>query len=349
VIKYLGSKRTLIAPLLAVAERLAPAGTLLDLFSGTSRVGHAFKAAGWRVLANDHNAYALELARCYVEADAERWNAPAEALLAELSALPPAAGFFTETYCRRARFVHPSNGMRIDAMRERIAQWDLEPPLRAVLLTALMEAADRVDSTTGVQMAYLKCWAPRALKPLELRLPALLPRAPAGPGQAHNFDAVEAAAQLEGDLAYLDPPYNQHKYLGNYHVWETLVRWDRPEVYGVAQKRVDCRTRASDFNSRPRAAASLAALVRAVRAEHVLLSFNDEGFVAEAEIQAALAERGPVRVLDFPRPRYVGARIGIHSPAGVPVGQVGRLVNTERLYAAGPRVAALDSLGARIP
>ncbi len=349
MIKYLGSKRALLPELLAAAERLRPPGSFLDLFSGTARVGHAFKAAGWRVLANDHNAYALELARCYVTADAEVWGARAAELLRELAAVPPSPGFFTETYCERARFVHPANGARIDAMRERIESWDLEPALRAVLLTALLEAADRVDSTTGVQMAFLKSWAPRALKTLELRLPELLPRAAAGPGEAHGYDALEAAEHLEGDLAYLDPPYNQHKYLGNYHVWETLVRWDRPEVYGVAQKRLDCRTRASAFNSRPRAGEALASLVRRVRAEHVLLSFNDEGFVGEEEIRAALAERGPVRVLDYPRPRYVGARIGIHSPSGERVGRVGHLSNTERLYAAGPRVHALDTLGARIP
>ena len=116
-----------------------------------------------------------------------------------------------------------------------------------------MEAADRVDSTTGVQMAYLKQWAPRAHKALALRLPRVLPRARAGKGQAYELDALEAAACLEGDVAYLDPPYNQHKYLGNYHIWETLVRWDKPAVYGTACKRVDCRERASLFNSRPRA------------------------------------------------------------------------------------------------
>ena len=96
-------------------------------------------------------------------------------------------------------------------------------------LVSLMVGADRVDSTTGVQTAYLKEWAPRALKDLELRMPRILP----GAGEAHRLEASEAAAKLAADVAYIDPPYNQHSYLGNYHIWETLVRWDKPETYGV--------------------------------------------------------------------------------------------------------------------
>ena len=97
-------------------------------------------------------------------------------------------------------------------------------------------------------------FAPRARSAVRrLRLPALLPRAAAGKGEAHELDALVAARQLTADVAYLDPPYNQHKYLGNYHIWESLVRWDKPAVYGTACKRTDCRERGSLFNSRPRA------------------------------------------------------------------------------------------------
>jgi len=93
--------------------------------------------------------------------------------------------------------------------------------LLGIALTSLMEAADRVDSTTGVQMAYLKRWARRSHNRLTLRMPELVD----GEGEALRREA-EDAAEAECDVAYLDPPYNQHSYLGNYHVWETLVRWD---------------------------------------------------------------------------------------------------------------------------
>ena len=332
MIKYLGSKRKLVPLIVDTIAGLAPTGTVIDLFSGTSRVGHALKGAGYRVLANDHNAYAATLATCYVQADAEELEARAAPLLAELQALPGAPGYFTETFCHQSRFLQPKNGARIDAMRERIAAWEPEPELRAVLLTSLMEAADRVDSTTGVQMAYLKRWAPRSHKDLQLRMPRLLPRAAAGKGQASQLDAVAASATLSGDVAYLDPPYNQHKYLGNYHIWETLVRWDHPEVYGVACKRVDCRQRRSAFNSRPRIHDAVARIVANLDVRHLVVSFSDEGYLGRDELVELLSARGDVQVIERPYARYVGATIGVHDPQGRKVGTVSHTRNTEFLF-----------------
>lgn len=334
MIKYLGSKRRLIPSIVGAVGSLPGARTVLDLFAGTSRVGLALKTAGYRVVANDHNAYAAALARCYVQADRERVLGDAERLVAELNALPGSPGYFTETYCERSRFFQPKNGARVDAIREAIARKGLGPELEAVLLTSLMEAADRVDSTTGLQMAYLKDWAPRAHNDLALRVPELVPRAAHGAGEAWQLDALEAAG-TEADVAYLDPPYNQHKYLGNYHVWESLVLWDKPAVYGTACKRVDCRTRSSDFNSRPRFAEALRAVVERVRARWLVVSFSDEGYITREAMEALLATRGEVRVIAHDYKRYVGAQIGIYNPAGEKVGRVGHLRNREFLFVVG--------------
>jgi len=343
VIKYLGSKRLLIEPIVAAVGAHQGARTVLDLFSGTSRVGHALKERGYRVVANDHNAYAATLARCYVQADQEDWAAKAGVLLAELMETPPKAGWFTETYCVESRFFHPDNGAKIEAIRHAIAERDLEPELEAIALTSLMEAADRVDSTTGVQMAYLKQWARRAHNPLELRLPALLPRAESGKGRALEQDAFEAA-ESEADVAYLDPPYNQHKYLGNYHVWETLVRWDEPETYGVARKRIDCKARKSVFNSKPRIEGAMRELVARVKAPTLVVSFSDEGYLDRSAMESILQSRGEVRVFEHDYRRYVGARIGIHDPKGRKVGRISHLKNKERLFVVSRDPAVLDAL-----
>ncbi|MCC6675714.1 MAG: DNA adenine methylase [Phycisphaerales bacterium] len=343
MIKYLGSKRTLLPAILravrAVAPPDAPNPSVLDLFSGTSRVGHALKRAGHRVIANDHNAYAYTLARCYVQADREDILPDAESLIAEFNRLPGRPGYFTDTFCARSRFFHPRNGERIDAIRDRIEALDLPPDLRAVMLISLMEAADRVDSTTGVQMAYLKSWAPRAMGDLELRLPDVLPRAAGGKGEAHDLDALDAAARLEADVAYIDPPYNQHSYLGNYHIWETLVRWDAPPVYGVACKREDCRARTSPFNSRRACAEALSRLFEITRARALVVSINDEGFLSREQVEAMLARRGRITTLAHDYKRYVGAQIGIYNPQGRKVGRVGRLRNTEFLCLVTPHNA----------
>ncbi len=330
MIKYLGSKRVLVPAILEVVQGCPEVHTVLDLFSGTSRVGHALKQAGYRVHANDHLAFAHLLARCHVAVDRSAVLAEVEERLEALAAVPPRPGWFTETFCVQSRFFHPDNGARVDAMRDALASWTLSDDVRDVLLVALMQAADRVDSTVGVQMAYLKAWAPRALKPLSLRVPAMAD----GPGVATCLDAVDAACSDHWDLAYLDPPYNQHSYLGNYHVWESLVRWDKPQVYGKACKRVDVRARKSDFNSKRRIAAALDEVLEALagRARIVVLSYSNEGFLPPDQVRAALERLGQVTVLALDHRRYVGARIGIYNPQGERVGRVKHTTNKEFLF-----------------
>ncbi len=343
MIKYLGSKRTLVPAIVDRVKSCADSGTVLDLFSGTSRVGHALKAQGYRVIANDHNAYAHTLGLCYVQADREDVEADASKLIEEFNRLPGSAGYFTHTFCERSRFIQPFNGERIDAIREAIAAKALPPELEAVLLVSLMEAADRVDSTTGVQMAYLKSWAPRSSNELELRMPAVLPRASSGKGLASNLDAMEAARTFEADVAYVDPPYNQHSYLGNYHVWESLVRWDKPEVYGIACKRIDCRERRSVFNSRRLFASELERLLGQIRARTIIVSFSNEGFLNAEALEAMLSKlyggAARVDVVEHDYPRYVGAKIGIFNPKGQRVGAVSHVRNKEYLYVVNPALA----------
>ncbi|MGI9013989.1 MAG: DNA adenine methylase [Phycisphaerales bacterium] len=336
MIKYLGSKRTLLPLILRTIKALPQVTSVVDLFSGTSRVGHALKAAGYRVFSNDHNTYAATLARCYVQADRADHLADATKLIAEFNALPGEPGYFTRTFCEESRFFQPRNGARVDAIRERIANLALDPELEAILLVALMEAADRVDSTTGVQMAYLKNWAARAHNDLHLRLPDVLEQPRAGKCRAFELDAIDAARSLAADVVYVDPPYNQHSYLGNYHVWESLIRWDKPEVYGIACKRVDCRERRSLFNSRPNFHRAMTELLHAVESPYMILSFNNEGYISRQNMEQLLQRCyngcAHVTVIESDYKRYVGAQIGIHNPQGKKVGKVSHLRNKEYLY-----------------
>jgi adenine-specific DNA-methyltransferase len=335
LIKYLGSKRRLVPVLTQLLER-SGARTALDLFTGTTRVAQAFKEAGARVTAVDTTRYASVLAGCYVATDAASVDSAAlDKAISFLNELPGRAGYVTETFCRQSRFFQPHNGERIDAVRDAIAAEYAGTALEPVLLTSLLEAADRVDSTTGVQMAYVKQWAPRSFRPLELRVPALLP----GPGHAVRGDACTVVADLGPfDLAYLDPPYNQHRYEANYHIWETLVAWDAPAHYGVACKRTEIRHGPrSPFNSRRTMVEALPRLVGDVPADIVVLSYNDESWIALEALVEMCRVHGHVEVLSFASNRYVGARIGIHNPAGQPVGTVGRLRNLEYVLVAGDR------------
>ncbi len=333
MIKYIGSKRKLVPNILSTVHSLAGVETICDIFSGTSRVGHALKREGYRVIANDHNSYAHTLARCYVEADYEDVFSSAEKLVKEFNSLPGRPGYFTETFCIKSRFIQPKNGERIDAIREKIAALQLPQELESVMLVSLLEAADRVDSTAGVQKAYLKGWSKRSYNDLQLRVPNVLPRARCGKGLALCLDAVEAASRVEADLTYVDPPYNHHSYLANYHVWESLVRWDKPETYGIAHKRLDVKERVSPFNSKVRFVETFNKLLSNIKSKYILVSFNNEGFISRETMLYILSEHGGlVGTQEYDHPRYIGAKIGIYNLRGEVVGKVGHLTNKELLY-----------------
>jgi adenine-specific DNA-methyltransferase len=342
LIKYIGSKRTLVPLIQGLAAQL-PVRSACDLFAGTTRVGQALRSLGLVVHSNDLATYSEVMAQAYIVADETLDRDRLGRIAAELEALPGREGYFTETFCRRARYFQPENGARIDAIREAIDGYELSPLERGVLLTALLEAADRVDSTTGLQMAYLKAWAPRSYNGLSLRLPAVVD----GPaGTASRLDANALAPQLDVDLVYVDPPYNQHSFFSNYHVWETLVRWDAPETYGVANKRVDCRERRSAYNSKRAAPAAFAELLSALRARWLVVSVSNEGFHEVESLGGLLAELGYVGRIDVDSKRYVGAQIGIYNPSGEKVGTVSRLRNRESLFLVGPDRSLVETVAA---
>lgn len=336
MIKYLGSKRTLVEAIAGMAVA-TQARTAVDLFTGTTRVAQALKRTGMHVTAVDIASYSEVLSDCFIATDATVVNhAELANVLAELNTMPGKRGYFTRTFCEESRFFQPKNGQRVDAIRDHLETHYRESPLFPVLLTALMLAADRVDSTTGVQMAYLKSWAARSHNDLELRPPDLIP----GPGRSIRDDALSITRHLPTtDFLYVDPPYNQHRYYTNYHIWETLVRWDAPEHYGVACKRIDSRDEStkSVFNRKRDMPAAMSQLLGDAHARTVVVSYNDESWITPEQMLRSLRDAGfaDARMLAFDYKRYVGAQIGIFNPAGTKVGTVSHLRNTEYMFIAG--------------
>lgn len=336
MIKYIGSKRVLV-PVLGAMAHASGARTAVDLFTGTTRVAQEFKRQGLEVTATDIATYSGVLSDCYIASDAAKVDRTELVdILARLNALPGKPGYFTKTFCEESRYFQPKNGARVDAIRDLLESEYRDHPLFPVLLTSLMLAADRVDSTTGLQMAYLKAWAPRAYNDLEMTIPHLL----RGPGHTVVGDAMVTVDELpRTELMYLDPPYNQHRYFTNYHIWETLVRWDAPEHYGIACKRIDSRDddTKSVFNMKREMPKAFMSVLRRAKADLLLVSYNDESWITAEQMMHALREGGheDVRLLSFDSKRYVGAQIGIYNPSGDKVGEVKKLRNIEYVFVAG--------------
>jgi adenine-specific DNA-methyltransferase len=324
-------------PLLSALAEASGARTALDLFTGTTRVAQAFKRQGLTVSAVDLASYSEVFSRTWISLDGSTANqVELTAALADLNSTPGDAGYFTKTFCEDARYFQPKNGAKIDAIRNRIEAEFKDTWMYHPLLTSLILASDRVDSTTGLQMAFLKSWATRSFKDLEMRDPELI----AGEGFAYLGDALELAATLPPvDLAYLDPPYNQHRYFANYHIWETLVRWDAPEAYGIANKRIDVRDPAtkSAFNSKRELRTSIDQLIKDVNADTLILSYNNESWLTKDDLISMCEPRGSVKLIEVDFKRYVGAQIGIFNRSGEKVGQPKHQRNVEYVVLVGDK------------
>ena len=333
--------------MLGAIAQAAEAKTAVDLFTGTTRVAQEFKRNGLSVIASDSATYSDVLAKCYLEADLDKADLNSlSQKIAFLNSLPGSRGYVTENFCEKARFFQIKNGERIDAVREELEANFKTDPEYPILLTSLMLAADRVDSTTGQHMAYLKNWSHRSGHDLELLVPDLI----SGTGRSILGLAEEVIDELPMvDLLYMDPPYNQHRYFTNYHIWETLVRWDNPEPYGVAMKRIDSREAHthSVFNQRKKMPPAFKDVITKAKAKTVVVSYNNESWVEPIDIaESLLQNHESVALLEFDYKRYIGSQIGIYNKSGAKVGAVGERKNKELIFIAGEtsRVEAIEGL-----
>ena len=174
MIKYIGSKRRLVPALGQIAEARAPAPR--STCSPARRASRRSSSGSERT---SPRSTALATPRCSHGATSRPTSTastrpPSRPSSPASTSSPGPTGLRHRDVLRASRYFHPDNGARIDAIRDAIAADHAGSPLEPLLLTSLIEAADRVDSTTGVQMAYLKQWAPRSHQRLELRAPALL-------------------------------------------------------------------------------------------------------------------------------------------------------------------------------
>lgn len=345
MLKYLGSKRLLIDwinnavnAIVNVDEDLSKKEKykirIYEPFAGSCRVGYSFKKQGFFVIAGDYLEFVYVIAKSFIEAD--RNDYPPEKVLPilnKLQNLEPVDDWFVQRYSKEALYFQHFNAQKIAAIRIAIdKEAGGDETLRAILLTSLLLAADAVDSTVGIQMAFLKRWAPRSYSPIKLEYPELLP----GKGMAYMGDALEMASQIEADIAYLDPPYNQHSYARYYHVWETLVKYDNPPVYGVVRKRLDAKNKYSPFNYKNESKKAMKMLLSDLKTKYVIVSFSNEGYITREEMLNICKDRGPTLVLEKEHKRYIGAQLGIYNPKGEKVGNVSHTKNIEYLFIISP-------------
>jgi len=337
LLPYLGNKRNLLD---LIGEALDATGvaperaTFVDAFAGSGVVARFAKQRGFAVVANDWEPYAGVVNTAAITCDA-----PPElpqlggyaAALAELNALAGVDGWVSETLCprdderadphRERMFYRRVTGRRIDAIRQRIEDWRqdgrCDERAAACLLAPLLYQACWLANTSGVFKGFHAGWGGangtalhRILADLELQPLQFLDN-----GRRHRvleLDAAELGDALGGtpEVAYLDPPYNQHPYASNYHVLNSLVLWDRPELPPATQRgykaaiRPDWKQRRSAFNDRRRAADAFTEVLAKLPARHLLISYSTDGMIPVEQLVDAAAQHGALRTFQRSYKRY---------------------------------------------
>lgn len=317
-IKYAGSKLKIIPYILEGIKDLE-IKTVLDGFSGSTRVSQALAQAGYDVTSNDIAHWSEVCAKCFLLHNKD--NHYYQKILNELNSLKGYDGWFTTNYggdkdMETKMPFQKKNTRKLDAIRDRIEDLELDDVDRSVILTSLLFALDAVDSTLGHFASYLSQWSKRSYNDLFLKLPDL--KKTSGNHAVIRGDVFKVTENNYFDLAYFDPPYGSNnekmppsrvRYSSYYHIWTSVIKNDKPKLFGRVNRREDSRdlVSASVFEEYRKnedgnfiAMEAIRTLIQKTRARYILLSYSSGGRATKKELETILNETGKVlRILEM--------------------------------------------------
>ncbi len=295
---YIGSKHKLLPFISQVISDVAGNDlsdkVFCDIFAGTGAVGRSFKRNVRQVIANDMEYYGYVLNRNYIgnhlQIDA------VHSYIEELNALPLIDnGFIYRNYCMgggsERLYFSDHNGRKIDTIRTKIEAWHsnnkISDDIYYFLLCSLMESADKVANTASVYGAFLKQLKKSASAELVLQ-PAMYDTN-SNEHIVYNEDANSLIKHIEGDILYLDPPYNARQYGANYHMLNTIAEYKEFEPKGKTGLRDYARSKYCGSKSVNR---EFELLIKNANFRYIFLSYNNEGLMDMERIKFIMSKYG---------------------------------------------------------
>ena len=299
--RYLGNKYKLLDFIKnTIASACQGINTVADIFAGTGSVASAFTDK--KLITNDILYFNYI---CHVAwFGSQKYNEPkVETLVCYYNLVQPqeenymsknfSDTFFSAADCRKIGYIREDIEKRYNA-------GEINARERAILITSLLYAMDKIANTCGHYDAYIK--GATFEKHLELTLP-LASNENNQNNQSYNEDANKLVERIEADLVYIDPPYNSRQYCDAYHLLENVARWEKPAVTGVALK-MDRSKLKSDYCTSS-AAKAFEDLVSKIKAKYILLSYNNmaekgngrsNAKISDDDIMRILSRKGKVKV-----------------------------------------------------
>lgn len=294
---YIGSKYSLIEFLKDTIGSVTgyengEGHTFADLFAGTGVVGSTYKKLGYNVVSNDIQYYSYVINKHLIE------NIPEldSSLLDRLNSLSGIEGFVYQNYCAGSgsgrNYFTDSNGRKCDAVRLELEkmhrQGEISDSVYFYFLASLINSVDKYANTASVYAAFLKHVKNSAQKNFKLEL---LPVIPGKKGKVYNEDINSLIKHISGDILYLDPPYNARQYCANYHIPETIARYDSPILRGKTGLR-EYGGQKSLYCSKRTVAETLDDLIANADFRYIFLSYNNEGLMSLDTIKTIMSKYG---------------------------------------------------------
>lgn len=322
--RFIGCKTLLLDNIKAVIDEKAPdAKSLCDVFSGTATVARFFKK-WYEVYSNDLLYFSYVLQKGTIEND----SVPTFEKLKENMSISDPIGyfnslnpddmevleqerrFFQNTYAPTGgrMYVTDENALRIDFARNTVEDWYKNGIISEYeyfyLVACIVEGVPFVSNTSGTYGAFHKEWERRSYKKYEVyRLDVT---SNGKNNKSYNCDGAELLKHIEGDILYIDPPYNGRQYLPNYHVLETAAKYDFPEVRGVTGQR-PYENKKSDFCIKTKVVAAFDELIKNAQFQHIILSYSTDGLMSVSDIEEVMKSYGKdktFQIYEIPYRRY---------------------------------------------
>jgi len=328
--RFIGNKTNLVDKIYNVLIRNNIKGdSIFDFFAGTSSVGKYYKIKNYKVFSSDLLYFSYVLQKAYIENNSSLkftklieelglksnslFTYPLLIVIDYLNNIQEIEGFIFKNYTpdgskdlRIPRmFFSNENGKIIDSIRVKIEDWFSHTLINEneyfVLLACLIESVPFYANISGVYAAFHKKWDPRAVKKFELRPIETIINSKNN--ECFNDNSSNLLDKIEADIFYLDPPYNHRQYAPNYHILETIAKYDNPEIKGIAGLR-DYQNQKSKFCNAKTGLEELDNICKYGKFKNLALSYNSEGVMPQKDIKEILNCYGSVKLEEFDYLRF---------------------------------------------
>ncbi|MDP2672480.1 MAG: DNA adenine methylase [Nanoarchaeota archaeon] len=306
--RFIGSKTNLLEDIRAIIKDNCPnAISFCDIFSGTTSVARFFKK-DFLIISNDLLHFSFVLQKATIENnkkpsfinlkkinidDPINFLNEFEPKIDDLKSEPFIFNNYTPNHNHDRSYFSKENALKIDFIRQKIEEWKndklIEENEYYYLIACLIEAVPFVSNIAGTFGAYLKHWDKRAFKKIELKNFEIINNGKQN--KSFNKDSNILITEIKGDILYIDPPYNSRQYLPNYHVLETISKYDNPEIYGKTGLRPYNEVK-SKYCVKGKVLDEFSKLIKTANFKYIIVSYSSEGLMSEEEIKNVLTENG---------------------------------------------------------